>query len=155
MGFENEHTKVPLNGINSLPIFIIIYQAVQKSLVGDKQTVRWFHKPTVIFGNYAKKICKEQIRPLSLHKSFIWNTWTDSGAHLASCKMGTVGPFPRVKLLGGWRWPVTPISCRGQEWAGAITPVTRSACLACSGTVFSFSCRLLWHLMVCVWGWTK
>jgi hypothetical protein len=35
---------------------------------------------------------------------------TGSGAHPASCTMGTGGPFPGGKSSAGeWRWPLTPI----------------------------------------------
>jgi hypothetical protein len=34
---------------------------------------------------------------------------TGSGAHPASCTMGTGGPFPRAKAAGVWRWPLTLI----------------------------------------------
>jgi len=35
---------------------------------------------------------------------------TGSGAHPASCTMGTGGPFPGGKsAAGAWRWPLTPI----------------------------------------------
>jgi hypothetical protein len=35
---------------------------------------------------------------------------TGSGAHPASCTMGTGGPFPGVKsAAGAWRWPLIPI----------------------------------------------
>ena len=37
-----------------------------------------------------------------------------SGAHPASCTMGT-GSFQGVKAAGAWRWPPTPILCRGHE----------------------------------------
>jgi hypothetical protein len=47
-----------LNGIISAPIFMKIYQAVQKLLVGETQTDRhtdWSSdKPTFIFGKQAK-----------------------------------------------------------------------------------------------------
>jgi hypothetical protein len=34
---------------------------------------------------------------------------TGSGAHPASCAMGTGGPFPGGKsAAGAWRWPLTP-----------------------------------------------
>jgi hypothetical protein len=34
---------------------------------------------------------------------------TGSGAHPASCTMGTGGPFPGGKsAAGAWRWPLTP-----------------------------------------------
>jgi len=33
-----------------------------------------------------------------------------SGAHPASCTMGTGGPFPRgLSAAGAWRWTLTPI----------------------------------------------
>jgi hypothetical protein len=36
---------------------------------------------------------------------------TGSGAHPASCSMGTGGPFPGGKSsAGAWRWPLTPSS---------------------------------------------
>jgi hypothetical protein len=36
---------------------------------------------------------------------------TGSGAHPASCTMGTEGPFPGGKsAAGAWRWPLTPSS---------------------------------------------
>jgi hypothetical protein len=70
--------------------------------MGDIHTDRWFVKPIVICGKKAKwKICKEQIRLISLHKTLIWNTWTGSGAHPASCTMGTGGSFPGGKAPTG------------------------------------------------------
>jgi hypothetical protein len=33
---------------------------------------------------------------------------TGSGAHPASCTIGTGGHFPGVKRAGAWRWPLTP-----------------------------------------------
>jgi hypothetical protein len=35
---------------------------------------------------------------------------TGSGAHPASCTMGTVAPFPGAIAAGAWRWPLTPSS---------------------------------------------
>jgi hypothetical protein len=36
---------------------------------------------------------------------------TVSGAHPASCTMGTGDPFPEGKnVAGAWRWPLTPSS---------------------------------------------
>jgi hypothetical protein len=58
---------------------------------------------------------------------------TGSGVHPASCTMGTGGPFPGTKA-GAWRWPLTPIYCRGQEWVGTIPPLPRSAIMAYRGT---------------------
>jgi hypothetical protein len=43
---------------------------------------------------------------------------TSSGAHAASYTMGTEGK----SAAGEWRWPLTPIYCRGREWVGAIPP---------------------------------
>jgi hypothetical protein len=37
-GIKNYCIEVPLNGITSVPNFMKIYQAVQKLLVGDRQT---------------------------------------------------------------------------------------------------------------------
>jgi len=34
---------------------------------------------------------------------------TNSGAHPDSYPMGTRGSFPKVKLVGAWRWPLTSI----------------------------------------------
>jgi hypothetical protein len=39
-----------------------------------------------------------------------------SEAHPASYPMGTVDSFPGNKAAGAWSWPLTSISCRGQEW---------------------------------------
>jgi hypothetical protein len=67
---------------------------------------------------------------------------TGSGAHPASCPMDTGGPFP-----GAWRWPLTPIWCKGQEWVGAILPLPQSVPVECSGTallLLSVLC-LVWH----------
>jgi hypothetical protein len=46
---------------------------------------------------------------------------------------GYRGPFP-----GAWRWPLTAIYCRGQEWVGAITPPFPGACVSCSRTALAF-----------------
>jgi hypothetical protein len=43
--------------------------------------------------------------------SCILRVQTGSGAHPASCTMGTGGPFPGDKsAAGAWRWPLTPSS---------------------------------------------
>jgi hypothetical protein len=53
--------------------------------------------------------------------------------------MGTGGPLPAGKsAAGAWRWPLTPIKCRGLEWVGAIPPLTPSASMACSGIALPF-----------------
>jgi hypothetical protein len=52
---------------------------------------------------------------------------TSSGAHPASCTIGTGGPFPGGKsAAGAWRWPLTPIYFRGREWVGAIPPLPQA-----------------------------
>jgi hypothetical protein len=57
---------------------------------------------------------------------------TGTGAHPASCPMGTGEPFP-----GAWRWPLTPIEYRGREGVGAILPVPSSAFVACIATALA------------------
>jgi hypothetical protein len=53
--------------------------------------------------------------------------------------MGTGGPFPGGKSAAGpWRWPLTPIYCRGWEWVGAV-PLPPSASMACRGTALPFT----------------
>jgi hypothetical protein len=48
---------------------------------------------------------------------------TDSGAHPASCPMGTGGSFPGVKAVGPWSWSLTSIYCGRQErWKYTFTP---------------------------------
>jgi hypothetical protein len=57
---------------------------------------------------------------------------TGSGAHPASCTMGTGGPLP-----GAWRWPLTPSSAEVMnEWELHLLPP--SAFVACSGTALAF-----------------
>jgi hypothetical protein len=52
---------------------------------------------------------------------------------------GYRGCFPRrYSAAGSWRWPLTPIYCRGWEWVGAIPPLRPSASVACSGTALAF-----------------
>jgi hypothetical protein len=41
---------------------------------------------------------------------------------------------PGRSAAGAWRWPLTPISCRCQEWVGAVLPLPPGAIMACSGT---------------------
>jgi hypothetical protein len=48
---------------------------------------------------------------------------TGSGAHPASCPMGTGFPSPGQSATREWRWPLTPIYCQSQEWLGAIPPL--------------------------------
>jgi hypothetical protein len=57
-----------------------------------------------------------------------------SGAHPASCTMGTGGPFPGAKEWPG-RDADHSIYCRFREWVGAM-PLLPSAFVACSGTVY-------------------
>jgi hypothetical protein len=64
---------------------------------------------------------------------------TGSGAHPASCRMGTGSPFPGGKsAAAAWRWPLNPIWCRGREWVRAIPHLPPSASMACSGTALPF-----------------
>jgi hypothetical protein len=51
---KNYCIKVSLNGINSIPNFMQIWQAVQKLLVANTLTDWWYDKPTLIFGKYIK-----------------------------------------------------------------------------------------------------
>jgi hypothetical protein len=62
---------------------------------------------------------------------------TGSGAHPASCSMGTGGPFSGAKCGRGVTLTTNPILCRSQEWVGAIPPLPSSTTMACSGTVFA------------------
>jgi hypothetical protein len=56
---------------------------------------------------------------------------TGSGAHPASCTMGTVGPFPGVKRGRGETLTAHPHLVPGQQWVGAVSPLPISACMAC------------------------
>jgi hypothetical protein len=80
---------------------------------------------------------------------------TGSGAHPASCTMGTGDPFPGGKsAAGAWRWSLTHLT-RGREWVGAIPPLPPSASMACSGTALLLP---LWysplHVCMCLWLYT-
>jgi hypothetical protein len=48
----------------------------------------------------------------SFHRQVQNGSW----AHPASYPMGTRCSFPGGKAAGAWSWPLTSISCRGQEW---------------------------------------
>jgi hypothetical protein len=63
---------------------------------------------------------------------------TGSGAHRASCTMGTGGPFPGAKARPARDVDHSPHQCRDQEWARAISPLPPSASIACSGTALTF-----------------
>jgi hypothetical protein len=56
---------------------------------------------------------------------------------------------PGQSAAGAWRWPLTPIYCRGQEWIGAISPFPPSATMACRGTAllcfFTYYIRTYLH----------
>jgi hypothetical protein len=81
---------------------------------------------------------------------------TGYGAHPASCTMGTGGPFPGGKSAAeAWRWPLTPIYCRGREWVGAIPLLPPSACVACSGTALAFSLSILGIRTLLGWVYTE
>jgi hypothetical protein len=54
-----------------------------------------------------------EVRSPAEAKNFYFNlcVQTGSGAHPASCTMGTGGTFPGGKsAAGAWRWPLTPSS---------------------------------------------
>jgi hypothetical protein len=60
---------------------------------------------------------------------------TGSGAHPASCTMGTVSSFPGGKARPGRDVrPLTPNYYRSYERVGAIPPIPPSVSMACSGT---------------------
>jgi hypothetical protein len=59
-------------------------------------------------------------------------------AHLASCTMGTRGPFPGGKTRPG-RDADHSSTSRDQEWVGAIPPLPPDSAMACSGTSSRFT----------------
>jgi hypothetical protein len=66
---------------------------------------------------------------------------TSSGAHPASCTVGTRGPFTGTKarsLHDTYNSP--PIYCRGRQLVGAISALPPSTFMACSGTALAFYC---------------
>jgi hypothetical protein len=72
--------------------------------------------------------------------------------HPASCTMDTGVLSPGQSATGVWRWPLTPICCRGREWVGAIPPLPPNAFLACSGTVLSVYTSINpWHTVLTYW----
>jgi hypothetical protein len=65
---------------------------------------------------------------------------TGSGAHPASCTMGTGGPFPAGEARPGRDADHSPPSrCRDHERVGAIPPLPPKASTACSGTALLFN----------------
>jgi hypothetical protein len=79
---------------------------------------------------------RSKFDPRRRQKDISFNLWvqTCSGAHPASYSMGTGGPFPEGKCAGAWRWPLTPIYCRGREWVGATPPLPPAPPYVCCGT---------------------
>jgi hypothetical protein len=73
---------------------------------------------------------------------------TDSGAHQASCTMGTGSLFPGAKARSRSDWPLTPIWCRDHEWAGTIVPLPPSASMTCSETALLTSVN---HFLYLCW----
>jgi hypothetical protein len=63
---------------------------------------------------------------------------TGSGAHPASCTVGTMGPFLWVKRGRSVTLTTHPIYCRSHERVGAIQPHPPSTFVACNGTAFFF-----------------
>jgi hypothetical protein len=62
---------------------------------------------------------------------------TGSGAHPASCTVGTRGSFPEDKTRPGRDADHSPPS--SDEVVGAISPLLPSASIMCSGTTLSFT----------------
>jgi hypothetical protein len=90
-----------------------------------------------------KRLSRSRFEPRQRQKYFSSSLCVQisPGAHPASCPVYTVGPFQGGKARSeGWRWPLTPIYCRGQEYVGAISPLPPSAFIACSGTAFFTDC---------------
>jgi hypothetical protein len=55
---------------------------------------------------------------------------TSSGAHPASCPMGTRGH--------AWHWPLTPFCCWGRKWVGATPPLPLCLHRCAVGTLYLY-----------------
>jgi len=53
---------------------------------------------------------------LAMERVALSHYQTESGAQPTSYSMDTSGSFPGGKAAGMWRWPLTSIYCRCQEW---------------------------------------
>jgi hypothetical protein len=73
-----------------------------------------------IVSDYGLDVRAIGVRSLAGAKDFSSSLFvqTGSGAHPASCTMGTGCPFPGGKsAVGEWRWPLTPSSAKVvNEW---------------------------------------
>jgi hypothetical protein len=78
-----------------------------------------------IVSGYGWTTGRSRFDPRQTRKKFFCSLCVQagSGAHPASCTMGTGGPFPGVK---SGRGVTLTISCRGLEWAGAIPPLPKA-----------------------------
>jgi hypothetical protein len=67
--------------------------------------------------------------------SYSLSVQTGSGAHPASCTMGTGGPFPGSKsAAGAWRWPLNPHLVPRSRMSRSYTSSPPNASMACRGT---------------------
>jgi hypothetical protein len=62
---------------------------------------------------------------------------TGSGAHPASCPMGTGGPFPGGKARPGRDADHSPHVMPRSRMSRSYIPLPLRACMACSGAVFT------------------
>jgi hypothetical protein len=97
--------------------------------------------------------------PFLRHFSLYWvilllrfgRIWVSMGVviHPASYPMGTRDSFPGGKAAGAWSWPLTSISCRGQECV--------ESCASTPQYVFMAWClvkhRGLWRLSIFLFMW--
>jgi hypothetical protein len=71
---------------------------------------------------------------------------TCSGAHPASCTMGTRFLSPGVKRGLGVTLTTHPhLAPRSKKWVGAITPLPPSALMACNGTALFYFVFTYWN----------
>jgi hypothetical protein len=68
---------------------------------------------------------RSRFDPRQMQEDFSSNlcVWTGSGAHPASCPMGTRSPFPGGKAWLGYDTGHSTPSSAGHEWVGAIPPL--------------------------------
>jgi hypothetical protein len=80
-----------------------------------------------------------QFRSSAEAKDLSSNLWVQngSGAHPASCPVGTGDPFPGGKTRPGR--DADPIYFRGCEWVGSIPPLPQAPSLVCCGDCFTFN----------------
>jgi hypothetical protein len=62
--------------------------------------------------------------PSDITFSVVDSVQTGSGDNPVPCSMGIQGSFPRDKMAGVWRWPVTSIQWQGYNaWTWPLSPV--------------------------------